>query len=158
MKTGIHPDYRPVVFQDTGAGVSFLTRSTAPTKETIEWEDGHEYPLIRVEVSSASHPFYTGKQKFIDTAGRVEKFTQKYGWGKKSGQDADDDATEATDEAADEPKAEAKPRKKAKPSEGETFKTLAKKTKKALVEGAKKQIAAMEEAKKEAAEAKADDE
>ena len=80
MKTGIHPDYKPVIFLDPGANFSFLTRSTIDTRnrETMKWEDGNEYPVIRVEISSASHPFYTGKQKIVDTAGRVEKFRQRY--------------------------------------------------------------------------------
>lgn len=79
MKPGIHPEYREVVFQDIAADFSFLTRSTIAAKETIKWTDGKEYPLIKIEVSSQSHPFYTGKQKILDTAGRVEKFRQKYG-------------------------------------------------------------------------------
>ena len=74
----IHPDYRPVVFRDTASGTMFLTRSTVQTKETIKYEDGNEYPLFDVEISSASHPFYTGKQKLVDTAGRVERFRRKY--------------------------------------------------------------------------------
>ncbi|MGL6076508.1 MAG: type B 50S ribosomal protein L31 [Fimbriiglobus sp.] len=78
MKKGIHPNYRPVVFQDVAAGISFLTCSTADTDETIKWTDGQEYPLYKVEISSASHPFFTGKMKFIDTTGRVEKFQKKY--------------------------------------------------------------------------------
>jgi large subunit ribosomal protein L31 len=79
MKNGIHPEYRPVVFQDTSAGFAFLTRSTVKTDKTIIWEDGKEYPLFTVEISSASHPFFTGKQKLVDTAGRVERFQKKYG-------------------------------------------------------------------------------
>ncbi|MCI0663637.1 MAG: type B 50S ribosomal protein L31 [Acidobacteria bacterium] len=79
MKDGIHPVYRPVVFQDTSAGFAFLTRSTVKTDKTIIWEDGKEYPLFTVEISSASHPFFTGKQKLVDTAGRVERFQKKYG-------------------------------------------------------------------------------
>ena len=79
MKPGIHPEYREVVFQDIGADFTFLTRSTISAKDTIKWTDGKEYPLIKIEVSSQSHPFYTGKQKILDTAGRVEKFRQKYG-------------------------------------------------------------------------------
>lgn len=79
MKPGIHPEYREVVFQDIGADFSFITRSTIAAKETIKWTDGKEYPLVKIEVSSQSHPFYTGKQKILDTAGRVEKFRQKYG-------------------------------------------------------------------------------
>lgn len=78
MKKGIHPDYRPVVFQDASADFTFLTRSTIKSNETIEWEDGNTYPLVRLEISSASHPFFTGKQKLVDTAGRVEKFKRKY--------------------------------------------------------------------------------
>jgi len=78
MKKGIHPDYRPVVFQDASADFTFLTRSTIKTSETVEWEDGNTYPLVRLEISSASHPFFTGKQKLVDTAGRVEKFKRKY--------------------------------------------------------------------------------
>ena len=78
MKKGIHPDYRPVVFQDASADFTFLTRSTIKTNETIQWEDGNTYPLVRLEISSASHPFFTGKQKLVDTAGRVEKFKRKY--------------------------------------------------------------------------------
>ena len=78
MKQGIHPEYRPVVFQDVSADFAFLTRSTIAAKETIQWEDGNEYPLVRVDISSASHPFFTGKQKFVDTAGRVEKFQRKF--------------------------------------------------------------------------------
>jgi len=79
MKDGIHPDYREVVFQDIGADFSFLTRSTIATKDTIKWTDGKEYPLVKIEVSSKSHPFYTGKQMILDTAGRVDKFRKKYG-------------------------------------------------------------------------------
>ena len=78
MKEGIHPDYRPVVIQDTSINYSFLTRSSAKTERKIKWEDGNEYPLITIEISSASHPFYTGKQKILDTEGRVEKFKAKY--------------------------------------------------------------------------------
>jgi large subunit ribosomal protein L31 len=79
MKTDIHPDYRPVVFQDTSSGDTFLTRSTIETTETIEWEDGNTYPLAKVEISSASHPFFTGTMKIVDTAGRVERFERRYG-------------------------------------------------------------------------------
>ena len=78
MKKGIHPDYREVVFWDTSSDYKFLTRSTLHTKETTKWTDGKDYPLIKVEVSSASHPFFTGKKMFLDTAGRVEKFQKKY--------------------------------------------------------------------------------
>ena len=83
MKKDIHPDYHPVVFLDTSTGTKFFTRSTMTSKETIEWEDGKTYPLVKVEVSSASHPFYTGKMKYVDSAGRVEKFQKKYNWEKR---------------------------------------------------------------------------
>ena len=78
MKADIHPQYNDVVFQDVTSSFSFLTRSTLSSKETIKWEDGKEYPLLKVEISSASHPFYTGKQKLIDTSGRVDKFRKRY--------------------------------------------------------------------------------
>jgi large subunit ribosomal protein L31 len=78
MKKGIHPDYKEVVFWDTSSDFKFLTRSTLKTKETTKWTDGKEYPVIKVEVSSASHPFFTGKKMFLDSAGRVEKFQKKY--------------------------------------------------------------------------------
>ncbi|MFI9362729.1 type B 50S ribosomal protein L31 [Kitasatospora sp. NPDC053057] len=79
MKPGIHPAYRPVVFRDRVGGLTFLTRSTATSDRTIEWEDGNTYPVIDVEISSASHPFYTGAARVIDTAGRVERFERRYG-------------------------------------------------------------------------------
>jgi large subunit ribosomal protein L31 len=78
MKADIHPAYRDVVFQDIGANFAILTRSTLASKEVIKWEDGKEYPLVKVEISSASHPFYTGKQKVMDTGGRVDKFRKRY--------------------------------------------------------------------------------
>ena len=78
MKKDIHPEYKSVVFQDTTSDFKFLTKSTMGSSETIKWEDGNEYPVIKIEVSSASHPFYTGKKIFLDTAGRVEKFNKKY--------------------------------------------------------------------------------
>ena len=78
MRKEIHPEYNNVVFLDTSSEYKFLTKSTMTSKETIKWEDGNEYPLIKVEVSSASHPFYTGKKLFVDTAGRVEKFNKRY--------------------------------------------------------------------------------
>ena len=79
MKADIHPDYREVVFQDLSSDFAFLTRSTVKSKETIKWEDGNEYPLIKVEVSSASHPFYTGKQNTRSNAGAIDKFNNRYG-------------------------------------------------------------------------------
>jgi len=78
MKADIHPDYREVVFQDISSDFAILTRSTMNSKETIKWEDGNEYPLVKVEVSSASHPFYTGKHKLMDTGGRVDRFKRRY--------------------------------------------------------------------------------
>jgi large subunit ribosomal protein L31 len=80
MKSGIHPEYQPVIFLDTSVNHSFLTRSAVDTKgrETMKWTDGNEYPVVKLEVSSESHSFYTGKQKIVDTAGRVEKFKRRY--------------------------------------------------------------------------------
>ena len=78
MKKDIHPAYRLVLFKDTASGTTFLVRSTVPTRETAQHTDGNEYPLYEIEISSASHPFYTGKQQLVDTAGRVERFRRKY--------------------------------------------------------------------------------
>jgi large subunit ribosomal protein L31 len=78
MKADIHPQYRDVVFQDVTSDFRILTRSTLSSKETVKWEDGKEYPLIKIEVSSASHPFYTGQNKIMDTSGRVDKFRKRY--------------------------------------------------------------------------------
>ena len=78
MKAGIHPDYRDVVFQDVTSDFKILTRSTLSSKETVKWEDGNEYPLVKVEISSSSHPFYTGQHKIMDTSGRVDKFRRRY--------------------------------------------------------------------------------
>ncbi|MDY0217025.1 MAG: type B 50S ribosomal protein L31 [Bacteroidales bacterium] len=79
MKKEIHPkDYRLVVFKDMSNDYAFITRSTVKTKDTIEWEDGKEYPLVKLEISNTSHPFFTGKMKLVDTAGRVDKFMTKY--------------------------------------------------------------------------------
>jgi large subunit ribosomal protein L31 len=78
MKADIHPEYREVVFQDVSSDFAILTRSTMDSKETIKWEDGKEYPLVKVEVSSASHPFYTGKHKVLDSGGRVDRFKKRY--------------------------------------------------------------------------------
>ncbi len=79
MKADTHPKYNAVVFQDVSSNFAILTRSTMTSKEKIKWEDGKEYPLVKVEISSASHPFYKGKQKTIDTGGRVDKFRKRYG-------------------------------------------------------------------------------
>lgn len=78
MKADIHPNYKEVVFQDLSSDFAFLTRSTLSSKETIKWEDGNEYPLIKVDITAASHPFYTGKQKVMDTGGRVDRFRKRY--------------------------------------------------------------------------------
>ena len=79
MKKDIHPtNYRPVVFKDMSNDYAFLTKSTVETKENIEWEDGKEYPLVKLEISHKSHPFFTGKMKLVDTAGRVDKFKSRY--------------------------------------------------------------------------------
>lgn len=84
MKTDIHPDnHRPVIFEDNSSGARFLVRSTIETEETAKWEDGNEYPLAKVDVSSASHPFYTGQEKVMDSAGRVEKFKARLAKAKK---------------------------------------------------------------------------
>ena len=79
MKKGIHPEnYRLVAFKDMSNETVFVTKSSAPSKETIKMEDGNEYPLIKLEISNTSHPFYTGKSKLVDTAGRVDKFNTRY--------------------------------------------------------------------------------
>ena len=78
MKAGIHPEYRDGVFQDVTSDFKILTRSTLASKETTKWEDGNEYPLVKVEISSASHPFYTGQNKVMDVSGRIDKFKKRY--------------------------------------------------------------------------------
>ncbi|MFG2962976.1 MULTISPECIES: type B 50S ribosomal protein L31 [unclassified Streptomyces] len=79
MRKGIHPEYRPVVFRDRAAGHAFLTRSTMTGEKTVEWADGRTYPVVDVEISNVSHPFYTGTARVLDTAGRVERFERRYG-------------------------------------------------------------------------------
>ncbi|MGW6455161.1 type B 50S ribosomal protein L31 [Streptomyces sp. NPDC055078] len=79
MKPGIHPVYGPVVFRDKAAGSAFLTRSTMTSEKSVVWEDGNTYPVVDVEISSVSHPFYTGTARVLDTAGRVERFERRYG-------------------------------------------------------------------------------
>ena len=91
MKPDIHPNYRPVVFQDTSSDLRFLTQSTIETSDTVEREDGNTYPLAKAVLSPASHPFYTGKQILVDTTGRVERFRKRYGQTSKT----------ATDESVD---------------------------------------------------------
>ncbi|GGH57360.1 type B 50S ribosomal protein L31 [Rothia aerolata] len=78
MKKDIHPDYHEVLFRDLASGKTFLTRSTRTSEKTETWEDGKEYPLVEVEISSESHPFYTGKQRIMDSAGRVERFNARF--------------------------------------------------------------------------------
>ena len=78
MKADIHPAYRDVVFQDVTSDFKILSRSTLSSKETVKWEDGNEYPLIKLDISSASHPFYTGQHKVMDTGGRIDKFQKRY--------------------------------------------------------------------------------
>ncbi|WP_392756429.1 type B 50S ribosomal protein L31 [Streptomyces sp. LN590] len=86
MKPRIHPISHQVVFRDRAAGVAFLTRSTADADQCVEWEDGNSYPVIDVETSSASHPFYTGTNRVVDTAGRIEQFRRRYGTAATAGQ------------------------------------------------------------------------
>jgi len=96
MKKDAHPDYKPVIFEDISTDYRVLTRSTMSSEETSEWEDGNTYPLVRVEISSASHPFYTGKrQNIADRGGRIEQFRRRYG-----GEDDGTPAAEATEEVA----------------------------------------------------------
>ena len=87
MQPGIHPDYHPVVFEDASTGKQFLTRSTATSDRTIEWADGNTYPLMLVDVTSDSHPFWTGTARNLDTQGRVEKFERKYGKRSRAGKE-----------------------------------------------------------------------
>lgn len=82
MKSGMHPNYGPVVFRDRSTGDRFLTRSTATSNETVEWSDGNTYPLITVDITAYSHPFWTGNQRVLDTQGQVQKFRQRYGRGR----------------------------------------------------------------------------
>ncbi len=101
MKKGIHPEsYRKVIFKDLSTDKVFITHSCAPSKETMEWEDGNEYPLVKMEISSDSHPFFTGKMQFVDTAGRIDKFNKRFAktkFAKKK-----EDSAENTEEAASE--------------------------------------------------------
>lgn len=113
MKSSIHPqNYRPVVFSDDQAGFAFLTQSTAQTTDTIVWEDGKTYPLVKVHISSASHPFFTGEEKIIDTEGRVDRFkarqaaaeARKTALANKAKKAAAKKAAKATDDDADDTK------------------------------------------------------
>ena len=87
MKKGIHPEYRPVVFMDAAANFSFLSCSTVKTNQTIVWTDGQTYPLVRLEISSASHPFFTGKMKLVDSTGQIERFRKKFGQNYRKGEE-----------------------------------------------------------------------
>ena len=116
MKSSIHPqNYRPVVFSDDQAGFAFLTQSTAQTTDTIVWEDGKTYPLVKVHISSASHPFFTGEEKIIDTEGRVDRFkarqkaaaARKAALANKAKKAAAKKAAKAIDDAADDTKKKA---------------------------------------------------
>lgn len=98
MKPDIHPDYHPVVFRDRAGDFAFLTRSTRTSPTTVEWEDGNTYPVVDIEISSASHPFWTGRSRLVDTAGRVEKFHARYGRRARPG--ADPSSVAAVDEGA----------------------------------------------------------
>ena len=98
MKTEIHPDYQSVIFLDTSCDYRILSRSTLKSEETMEWEDGNSYPVIRVEVSAASHPFYTGKKQMVlDRGGRIEQFKRRYG--KKDGAEEEAAPAEEADAA-----------------------------------------------------------
>ena len=152
MKTDIHPDYRPVVFLDTSSGEKFLTRSTVQTDETTEWEDGHTYPLAKIEISSASHPFFTGQMTIVDTAGRVERFERRYGKRRRAGSPE----AKAEAEAEAKAKAEAEAKKEAK-AKAEKAKAEAKGKADAKAEKAEADVAEAE-AKAEKAEAEADTE
>lgn len=79
MRKAIHPEYRPVVFRDRSADFAFLTRSTLTSDKTVAWTDGETYPVVDVDISAASHPFWTGKGRVLDTAGRIEQFNRRYG-------------------------------------------------------------------------------
>ncbi len=107
-KTDLHPkDYREVVFVDEAAGFSFLTKSTAKSEETIKWEDGKEYPLVKVQISSASHPFFTGEEKIIDTEGRVDRFKARAAKAAKMKEALENKAKKAAKEAAKKAEKEA---------------------------------------------------
>ena len=100
MKKGIHPEeYRKVVFKDFSCDESFITKSTVPTNDTIVWEDGNEYPLVKLEISNKSHPFFTGKMKFVDTAGRIDKFNKKFAKTRFAKAQMEEETEETTEES-----------------------------------------------------------
>jgi large subunit ribosomal protein L31 len=100
MREGIHPAYGPVVFRDRAANHAFLTGSTMTSEKTIEWEDGNTYPVVDVEISNVSHPFYTGTARVLDTAGRVERFERRFG--RRDGKRADSRGDNRDGSRADE--------------------------------------------------------
>lgn len=115
MKSSIHPpEYRPVVYSDEAAGFAFLTQSCAQTTETIDWEDGKEYPLIKIHISSASHPFFTGEEKIIDTEGRVDRFKAKFAAGQKHQEELAKKQAETKKPAAKKAETKIKPEDKTK--------------------------------------------
>ena len=130
MKTDIHPtNYRPVVFEDLNNGQRFLTKSTAPSEETTKWDDGQDYPLIKVHISSASHPFYTGLEKLIDVEGRVDKFKARQEFAaaaQKRRLDTSQPAAGGQDQAKPKPKAKAKAEAKPQPTKTASKSTPAK--------------------------------
>ncbi len=151
MKKDIHPkEYRKVVFQDSNAEFSFLTRSTDHTTDTIQWEDGKEYPLYKLDISSASHPFYTGKQTYVDAAGRVEKFQKRFDW--KAGKASE--VINKADEARTEKHRKLLAEEEAARKEAADRKTEREERRKNILEGKKKKFAE-EAAAKEAEEAAA---
>ncbi|NRA76458.1 MAG: type B 50S ribosomal protein L31, partial [Planctomycetes bacterium] len=148
MKKAIHPEeYRHVVFQDSNADFAFLTRSTVHTTETIQWEDGNEYPLYKLDISSASHPFYTGKQTYIDAAGRVEKFQKRFGW--KEGKAAEV-ITQADEERTEKHRNQLKEEEAAR-KEASDRKDAREQRRKKILEGKKKKFEQEAEAKAKAA-------
>ena len=99
MKKGIHPEsYRAVIYKDFSCDESWMGKSCVPSRETVKWEDGKEYPLIKLEISNLTHPFFTGKMKFVDTAGRIDKFNKKFAKFAKNNKTAE---TEETAEVAE---------------------------------------------------------
>lgn len=154
MKTDIHPDYRPVVFLDTSSGEKFLTRSTVQTEETTEWEDGNTYPLAKIEISSASHPFFTGQMTIVDTAGRVERFERRYGKRRRAGSPEAKAEAEAKAKA-EKAEAEAKAKAEAKAEKAEA-KAKAKKAEAEAKEKAEDAEDAVAEANSEVAETETD--
>lgn len=153
MKTDIHPDYRPVVFLDTSSGEKFLTRSTVQTEETTEWEDGNIYPLAKIEISSASHPFFTGQMTIVDTAGRVERFERRYGKRRRAGSPEAKAEAEAKAKAE---KAEAEAKAKAEKAEAKAKAEKAEAEAKEKAEAEAKAEDAVADASSETAEAETD--